>query len=93
MGGDDIGFVIELGRQALWLSLLVSAPLLLAGLVVGVGISLLQAVTQIHEMTLTFIPKIVAVTATLLLLLPWMLETLMSYQTYVLEILPRAFAR
>lgn len=91
VGGDDIGFVVDVGRQALWLSLLVSAPMLLAGLVVGVSISLLQAVTQIHEMTLTFIPKILAVTGVLLLLLPWMLEQMVAFQSYILETMPTAF--
>ena len=88
---DPIGFTIEVGRQALWLSLLVSAPLLLAGLVVWLAISLLQAVTQIHEMTLTFIPKIVAVVGTLVVCLPWILAQVLAFQTYVLEVLPGAF--
>ena len=52
-------YVIHLGQEANYLMLIISAPMLLAGLVVGLGVSILQAVTQIHEVTLTFIPKIV----------------------------------
>jgi len=91
MGHDEIGYVIEVGRQALWLALIISSPLLIAGLVVGVSISMLQAVTQIHEMTLTFIPKIVAVVGTLLIFMPWMLEKIISFQMYIMEIFPVGF--
>jgi len=75
--------VVELGRQALWTLLLVSGPMLLAGLVVGLLISILQAATQINEMTMTFVPKIVAVMVTLLLLLPWLLSHLIAFTTDV----------
>lgn len=70
---------IELCKNAMWTALLVSAPMLIAGLVVGIIISLFQSVTQIHEMTLTFIPKILAVVAVLILTLPWMMNVLLSY--------------
>ena len=82
---------IELSKQALLVTLMVSAPLLAAGLVVGVLVSLLQAVTQIQEMTLTFIPKILAVSATLFLFLPWMLETLLRFTRLAFETLPQSF--
>lgn len=75
--------VVELGRQALWTLLLISAPMLLAGLVVGLLISILQAATQINEMTMTFVPKIVAVMVTLLLLMPWLLSHLIAFTTDV----------
>ena len=63
------------------LSLLVSAPMLLLGLIVGLAISILQAVTQVHEMTLTFIPKILAVAVALLLFLPWIITQLVDFTT------------
>ncbi|MDG2522705.1 flagellar biosynthesis protein FliQ [Caulobacter segnis] len=64
--------VIDIGRDAIWLTLQLCAPALIVGLVVGVGIGLLQALTQIQEATLVFAPKIVAVFITLLLALPLM---------------------
>ena len=82
---------IALSKEALIITLLVSAPLLAAGLVVGVLVSLFQAVTQIQEMTLTFIPKILAVSATLFLFLPWMLETLLRFTRLAFETLPASF--
>jgi len=60
-------------------TLLVSAPILLVGLVVGIVISVFQAVTQVHEMTLTFVPKIIAVMLALLVAAPWMLDMLVSF--------------
>ncbi|WP_174301048.1 flagellar biosynthesis protein FliQ [Caulobacter sp. S45] len=64
--------VLDVGRQAIWLVLQLAGPVLLVGLVVGVAIGLLQAVTQIQEQTLVFGPKIIAVFATLLIALPLM---------------------
>ncbi|MET0338301.1 flagellar biosynthesis protein FliQ [Caulobacter sp. 73W] len=64
--------VIDIGRDAIWLTLQLCAPALIVGLIVGVGIGLLQALTQIQEATLVFAPKIVAVFITLLLALPLM---------------------
>ena len=69
----------ELVRQTLILALLVSAPMLLIGLVVGIVVSLLQAVTQIQEQTLTFIPKIVAMVAAAIMLMPWSSQRLLDY--------------
>ena len=83
--------VIALSKEALLVTLLVSAPMLAAGLVVGVLVSLFQAVTQIQEMTLTFIPKILAVSAALFLFLPWMLTTLVEFTRRVFEALPHVF--
>ncbi|RJP81640.1 MAG: flagellar biosynthetic protein FliQ [Candidatus Zixiibacteriota bacterium] len=70
---------IELCKNAIWTTLMVAAPMLLAGLVVGILISLFQSVTQIHEMTLTFIPKILVVVVVLILTLPWIMNLLLSY--------------
>ncbi len=65
------------------LTLLVSAPMLISGLVIGLAISILQAVTQIHEMTLTFIPKIVAVALALLIFLPWMMNMVLDFMNRI----------
>lgn len=64
--------VLEVGRDAIWLTLQLSAPVMIVGLVVGVGIGLLQALTQIQEATLIYAPKILAIFVSLLLLMPFM---------------------
>jgi flagellar biosynthetic protein FliQ len=69
----------DLVRQTLIMALIISSPMLCIGLVVGVCVSLLQAVTQIQEQTLTFIPKIVAMVASTILLMPWIGHRLMEY--------------
>ncbi|MBN1846408.1 MAG: flagellar biosynthesis protein FliQ [Sedimentisphaerales bacterium] len=75
----DPDMALSLGRQTLMLTLLIALPLLGVGLVVGVLVSLLQAVTQIQEMTLTFVPKIVAMVAASVLLMPWIMTKLMEF--------------
>jgi flagellar biosynthetic protein FliQ len=72
-------YVLALGREAVMLTLMVSGPMLLFGLIIGLTISILQAVTQIHEMTLTFIPKIVAVAIALVIFLPWMITIIVDF--------------
>ncbi|WP_406678119.1 flagellar biosynthesis protein FliQ [Moorella sp. ACPs] len=72
-------FVLHLAREALVTALLLAAPALGLSLIVGVGISILQATTQIQEQTLTFVPKIVAVILGMLLLGSWMLNTLIQF--------------
>ena len=81
-------FVVHLGQEAIYLMLLISAPMLLAGLVVGLGISILQAVTQIHEVTLTFIPKILAVSVALMVALPWMIEKILDFMRNLMRLIP-----
>lgn len=71
--------VTSLMSEAIKLTLIIGAPMLLVGLVVGLAISVFSAVTQIQEMTLTFVPKIVAVYLALLFTLPWMIEKLTTY--------------
>jgi flagellar biosynthetic protein FliQ len=71
--------VATIGKEAIEIVLLISAPMLGFGLVVGVMISIFQAATQIQEMTLTFVPKIVAVFVALLIFSPWMLQTMMEF--------------
>lgn len=73
------GIVMELGRQALEMTLLISAPVLLAALVTGLIISIFQAATQINEATLSFIPKLVIMLFTLTFAGPWMLQTMIDY--------------
>ena len=75
----DTGQAVDLVRHSLMVALTVSAPMLLIGLVVGIFISLLQAVTQIQEQTLSFIPKIVAMVAAAIVLAPWTAQRLMDY--------------
>lgn len=79
---------ISLTQNAVTLTLLLSAPVLLVAMVVGLLISLFQAVTQIQEMTLTFVPKIVAVFATLLFLSSWMITKLVDYTHELIVNLP-----
>jgi flagellar biosynthesis protein FliQ len=81
-------FVLGLGRDAVLLMLMVAAPMLGFALVVGLVISVFQAATQIQEMTLTFIPKIVAVSLALLLFLPWILAKLVGYTTALFNSIP-----
>lgn len=69
----------ELIRQALLMALFIAAPMLLIGLIVGVIISLFQAITQIQEQTLTFVPKIVAMVASTIFLMPWIGQRLVHY--------------
>ncbi|HLL88655.1 MAG TPA: flagellar biosynthesis protein FliQ [Tepidisphaeraceae bacterium] len=71
----------DLIRGTLLLALIVSGPMLIIGLVVGVLVSLVQAVTQIQEQTLTFVPKIVAMFAAAIMLMPWMGNRLIQYAT------------
>jgi flagellar biosynthetic protein FliQ len=78
-------FVLNLAQEALTTALLLAAPVLGLSLLVGITISLLQATTQIQEQTLTFIPKIVAVIAGVLLMGRWMLNTLLEFTTEIFQ--------
>lgn len=80
--------VMTLGRDALEVTVMVSAPLLLTALVVGLLVSLFQAATQINEMTLSFIPKILAMFAALLIAGPWMLTVMTDYMHTLFANLP-----
>lgn len=77
--------VVQIGRNALELMLLVAAPVLLVALVVGLVVSIIQALTQINEATLSFLPKLVAVAVVLLIAGPWMLSQLTDYLRQVLS--------
>jgi len=82
---ESIDVATELGRRALIIALELSLPVLAVGLVVGVFVSLVQAVTQIQDQTLSFIPKVLAMAVTLFLFLPWFLGVLTSYMTETFE--------
>jgi flagellar biosynthetic protein FliQ len=75
----SLDFVVGIMAEAIRVTLLISAPVLIVGLVVGVVISLFQAVTQVQEMTLVFVPKIVACLIALVAALPWMMNLLLSF--------------
>ena len=83
----DASMVIDLGRQALIVVMTISGPMLVAGLLVGLIVGVFQAVTQIHEMTLTFIPKIVVMVTVFLAFLPWMLLKLVEYTASLFELI------
>ncbi|MFZ1874207.1 flagellar biosynthesis protein FliQ [Serratia sp. D1N4] len=81
--------VMTLGAEAMKVALALAAPLLLAALISGLVVSLLQAATQINEMTLSFIPKILSVVATLIIAGPWMLNLLLDYMRLLFSSLPQ----
>jgi len=80
--------VMTLGRQAMEITLLVSAPLLLVALIIGLIISIFQAATQINEATLSFIPKLVGVFIALVVAGPWMLSVMLDYMRQVFTGIP-----
>ncbi len=80
--------IVGLMAETIKITLLVAAPMLIVGLIVGVVISLFQAVTQIQEMTLVFVPKIVAVLVTLIAALPWIIGVLINYTQTLFSSIP-----
>lgn len=80
--------IIDLGRKTLMMILILSGPMLILSLVVGLAVSIFQAATQITEMTLTFIPKLVAMGLALLVTLPWMLQLYKGFFIDLLEQIP-----
>ncbi len=80
--------VIQIGSESLKLVLLISLPMLGVALVVGIAISLFQAVTQIQEMTLTFVPKIIAVFVSMIIAAPWMTEQMISFTKRLFNMIP-----
>lgn len=79
---------IDIARQGMLVALLMAAPMLSFGLLVGLMVSIFQAVTQINEMTLTFIPKILAVAAALAIFLPWIMRLMVDFTTRLYGMLP-----
>jgi len=84
----SLGFVINVLRDGVLQILLLSAPILLVSMVVGLVISIIQATTSIQEQTLTFVPKIAAILGTLMLLGPWMFSSLAQFTTRLFERIP-----
>ena len=84
----DAAQVFSIGQQALYTLLTVAAPVLLAVLVVGILVSIFQAATQIHEATLSFVPKVLAAVAVLAIAGPWMLSSLVEYLQRMLQSIP-----
>ena len=81
-------FIIHLGREVFMTAVLVASPMLIAGLIVGVSISIIQTATSIQEQTLTFIPKILAVVVSLVLFMPWMMNTLLDFSVQLINNIP-----
>jgi flagellar biosynthesis protein FliQ len=81
----SISLAVELIRRAVFLALLVGSPLLLTALVIGVLVSLVQAVTQLQEQTLTFLPKLGLIALVFIITLPWMLSQMVAYLTGVMR--------
>ncbi len=79
--------VLDIAREGLWVLILISAPMMIVGLTVGLVIALFQALTQIQELTLVFVPKIVAIFLTMMVVLPFMGATLGVYMQRVVELI------
>jgi flagellar biosynthesis protein FliQ len=80
--------VMTIGQRALEMTLMLAAPMLLVGLTIGVLVGIFQAATQINEMTLSFIPKLIAISVTLVVAGPWMLKVLVGYTRELFESIP-----
>jgi len=84
----DITTVVAIGKEAMKITMLLSMPLLLVSLIAGLIVSIFQAVTQIQEMTLTFIPKIIATALALVFLAPWMTKLMVNYVIQLYSSIP-----
>ena len=83
-----IDYVVYIGRETLMTSIYILAPILGIGLIVGLLVAIFQAITQIHEMTLTFIPKMAVVGLTLIILMPWFLDVLLAFTREIFSQIP-----
>jgi flagellar biosynthesis protein FliQ len=81
-------FIIHLIRESFYTLILISAPVLLTSMVIGLVISIFQAATSIQEFTLSFVPKLIVIAMVIVLTLPWMIETLMSFTLTVFHQIP-----
>ena len=84
----EFGSAIELGRNAFWMAMTTAAPILLCGLVVGLLISLFQAVTQLQEQTLTFVPKIAAMVIAAAIFIPWIAHRMVAFTEEMFGAIP-----
>jgi flagellar biosynthetic protein FliQ len=82
---------IDLGREALWTTLIVASPILIAALVIGLVIGLLQAMTQIQEQSLVFVPKIIVMILVLSISLPWLISRMVQYTSTLINGIPGRF--
>ena len=82
-------FALELGKNAVTMTVMLAAPMMVVALVVGLLVSIFQAMTQIQEQSLTFVPKILGVFATLLVAGPWMMKNLLNYTMGLFNMLPQ----
>ena len=80
--------LIGLGVETFKIALLLSLPMLMGGLIAGLAISIFQATTQINEMTLSFVPKIIVVVGIIILMMPWMMNTMMEFTTNIINKIP-----
>lgn len=87
----ETSFVIDVAREAMWITLLVSAPLLLVVLVIGVLIGIIQAATSINEMTLSFIPKLIGLAGTIVICGNWQITVLADYARGIFHRIPGLF--
>ncbi|HZZ71943.1 MAG TPA: flagellar biosynthesis protein FliQ [Pirellulales bacterium] len=87
----DVQTAIDLGRQAIMMTLLISAPVLIGGLIVGLVIGLFQALTQIQEQTVAFVPKLVAMVLILSLTMPWLISQMVEYTQQLYSSIPDMF--
>jgi flagellar biosynthetic protein FliQ len=87
----DSAMVVELAREALWMTMLISAPLLVVGLAVGLVVGIFQAATSINEQTLSFIPKVVCMGITMALAGSWMINTMVEYTKGIFVRIPNLF--
>jgi len=81
-------YIVYLVREAFYLMLLISAPVLLLSLVVGLAISIIQAATSIQEITLTFVPKMIVIAIVLVLTMPWMIDVMTSFTINLFQQIP-----
>ena len=82
-------FAVEMLKNTIFQAVMLAAPILLTAMIIGLVVSLFQAVTSIHEQTLSFVPKALGIVALLILLLPWMLRSVIQFTTFVIEKMPQ----
>ena len=82
-------FAVEMVKAMIFQALALAAPILLTGLLIGLAVSLFQAVTSIHEQTLTFVPKVLGIVAVLVIALPWMVRSAIEFTTMMIEKIPQ----
>ena len=82
-------FAVEMVKAMVFQALMLAAPILVTALVIGLGVSLFQAVTSIHEQTLSFVPKVLGIVVVLVITLPWMMRSTIEFTTMLIERMPQ----